>query len=156
MTVAAPGTARRAATATGALLALLALAACGSPDVTPARLDAAVASTFGNLYVRQQAMLGLRGVTLSWAGPQATCAPPGASGARDAPGPTSDWVCTLVFRAGDGTVTTAELEVRTRAEGCFSASGPATLLGPAVLELPGGGTAPNPALAFDGCFDPAG
>lgn len=66
------------------------------------------------------------------------------------------WVCTVVFRAGDGTVTTAELDVKTRAEGCFSASGPATLLGPAVLDLPAGGTAPNPALAFDGCFDPAG
>lgn len=151
MTVAAPGTAGHAATA---VLALVALAACGSPDVTPARLEAAVASTFGNLYVRQQAMLGLRGVTLSWAGPQATCAPPGVSGARDAAGPASDWVCTLVFRSGDGTVTTAELDVKTRAEGCFSASGPATLLGPAVLELPDGGAAPNPALAFDGCFDP--
>lgn len=145
-------TVRGPAAVTGAVLVL---AACGSPDVTPARLDAAVASTFASLYVRQQAMLGHHGVTRSWASPQARCAPPGVTATQGSPtGSPSDWVCTLVFRAGDGTVTTAELDVRTRAEGCFSASGPATLLGPAVMELPDGGSGPNPALAFDGCFDP--
>lgn len=148
------GSARSAATVTGAVLVLT---ACGSPDVTPARLDASVASTFANLYVRQQAMIGHHGVTRSWASPQARCAPPGAAGTENtSTSSPSDWVCTLVFRAGDGTVTTAELDVRTRAEGCFSASGPAALLGPAVMELPDGGSAPNPALAFDGCFDPMG
>ena len=136
----------------GAVLAVLgALAGCGGPDVTSSRLEAAVSSTFAHLYARQQALLGHDGVTESWASPSATCAPPGGAGSSAG----SEWTCSLLFRAGDGTVTTAELDVRTRAEGCFTAQGPATLLGPAVLGLPGGGTAPNPALAFDGCFDPA-
>lgn len=136
-------------TTSAGLVAVAALAGCGGPDVTPSRLDAAVSSSFAHLYARQQSLLGHSGVSEQWASPAATCAPPGGA----APG--AEWTCTLVFRAGDGTVTTAELDVRTRAEGCFTAQGPATLLGPAVLALPGGGTAPNPALAFDGCFDPA-
>ena len=141
---------RHAGTVLTGLAVLGALAGCGGPDVTAARLDAAVSTTFAHLYARQQALLGHPGVSEEWASPTATCSPPG--GTR----PGSEWTCTLLFRAGDGTVTTAELDVRTRAEGCFTAQGPATLLGPAVLELPGGGSAPNPALAFDGCFDPAG
>lgn len=140
---------RRGPLAAGA--GLLVLAGCAGPDVTADRLDAAVASTFAHLYARQQALLGLRGVTPAWASPAATCTPAGGAGA----GAGSEWVCSLVFRAGDGTATTVELDVRTRAEGCFTAQGPATLLGPAALDLPDGTTAPNPALAFDGCFDPA-
>lgn len=135
------------ATATAGLAALL--VGCAGPDVTPQRLERAVASTFGALYARQQALLGHHGVTPEWAGPSATCTPPG--GGRLG----AEWTCVLVFRAGDGTVTTAELDVRTRAEGCFTAQGPAALLGPAVLAIPSGGSTPNPALAFDGCFDPS-
>ena len=142
---------RHAATVLTGLAVLAALAGCNGPDVTAARLDAAVPSTFAHLYARQQNLLGHGGVTEEWASPTATCSPPGGAGASAG----SEWTCTLLFRAGDGTVTTVGLDVRTRAEGCFTAQGPATLLGPAVLDLPGGGTAPNPALAFDGCFDPA-
>ena len=57
--------ARRLATAGVTLVGIALLAACGSTDVTQARVEHSVAPTFANLYVQQAAILGHTGVTVA-------------------------------------------------------------------------------------------
>jgi hypothetical protein len=47
-------------------------------------------------------------------------------------------------------------DVNVRANGCYTAEGPPSVIGPATIRRPGRGFAPNPLSVFDGCFDTYG
>ena len=132
-----------------AVAATAAVAGCGGRPFTAAELQTAFASTFANLYAQQQTVLGHPGVTASWAAPDAACRPAGGPGSG---GTGHDWTCTVTWRAWNGSVTSADFDLETRAEGCYTATGPAPVVGPGRLSRPGGGDVVNPLLAFDGCF----
>jgi hypothetical protein len=135
-----------------ALLSLAAapgLAGCGGPPFTAAELENALQSTFANLYAQQQTILGHPGATAVWAGPGASCRPAGGPGSG---GAGLNWACTVTWRAWNGAVTSADYDVEVRPEGCYTATGPASVVGPSRLPRPGGGTTLNPLLIFDGCF----
>jgi len=129
---------------------LAALGACGGPDVTRPRLEAAVAGTFGQLYVQQQALLGHPGLSPAAVNTAASCDRGGP--AKPDIGPGDDWACTVVWNEAGGHPRTAVYELSVRAEACYRADGPPAIVGQQQLPLPDGSTAINPVYAFDGCF----
>jgi hypothetical protein len=133
-----------------ALPVLPALAGCGPVDVTAARLAGSIAETFGNLYVRQQDLLGYGGLAPAAVAARATCAKPGATGP---PRGAGEWQCTLQWSGGDGAARTATYEVQAKAGGCYLATGPAGVVGPPRVRDRSGAEVNNPVAAFDGCFD---
>ena len=128
--------------------AALALAACAGSDVTAARLDNAIAPTFANLYVCQQALIGKSLPSTPQA--SASCHRSG----RDAPqtGAGADWICQLLLQVGTS-LTQYTYELTVQATGCYTADGPPGLVGQVTLTTPAGATRVNPLFAFDGCFD---
>ena len=148
-----PAAARPLAAACCAVLTVV-LSACGPDDVTRPRLEAAVSTTFANLFVRQQALLGRPGVGAEAVAARASCTRPGtAPGA--APHGAGEWRCALRWTAVDGMPTTAAYDVQARAGGCFTATGPESVVGPPSITGPDGTAVVNPVAAFDGCFDPS-
>ncbi|HVU74708.1 MAG TPA: hypothetical protein VHE83_17225 [Mycobacteriales bacterium] len=138
---------RRRLGAALAAAAAVAVAGCGGPDVTSARLADAVAGTFAHLYTRQQALLGRA------APPAQASAQCGRSGAGpDAHGAGDDWVCVVLLQLS-GPVTQVSYEVNAKADGCFVADGPPNVVGGRTLTTPDGRTVLNPLFSFDGCFD---
>jgi hypothetical protein len=131
-----------------AIVAALALSACGGPDVTQARLEDAVGPTFARLYQRQQDLIGKPTPAVPQA--SATCHRSGV----DAPtsGAGDDWICVLVLQVG-GPQAVFNYELNVAADGCYTADGPPTLVGGKTLLTPKGASRVNPLFAFDGCFD---
>lgn len=130
------------------LLAAAALAGCGGPSITAARVDAAVGPEFAALYARQQQLLG-----------HPAPSPPRASAsctrADEAVAPTGagdDWVCQVVLLTG-GPAAAYTYELTVKANGCFVADGPPALVGGRTLSTPQGSQRVNPIFAFDGCFE---
>ncbi len=140
---------RRAAWAAApALVAALALTACGGPDVTQARLEDAVGPTFAQLYQRQQDLLGKP--TPATPEASATCHRSGAHAAASGAG--DDWICVLLLQVG-GPQAIFTYELNVAADGCYTADGPPALVGGKSLLTPTGTSRVNPLFAFDGCFD---
>jgi hypothetical protein len=127
--------------------ALLAAAACATP-LTPGRVEASFAPTFGGLYALQQSQAGRSGVDASALRPRATCRRAGTA----ASGPGEDWSCTVVyFDAGRSFTQAFELQVKP--DGCWRAEAP-PVAQPAVRTDPlTGVTRSNPLSEFEGCLD---
>lgn len=128
--------------------AALGLTAC-TPDVTQARVDAAVGPTFASLYQQQRSLLGLSPALDPTAA--ATCARTGRgipnSGAGD------DWICQLSLSVNGVFQSIFTYELSVQADGCYSADGPPSLVGGAMLTTPSGAERVNPLFEFYGCFD---
>jgi hypothetical protein len=137
----------------GAVLSLGALSACGSDDVTKARLDASLAPTFANLYVQRAALLGEPGVTVASTHPVSDCDRGGPKVADVGPG--ADWICMVTFHDDKGTEQDGKFEVQARSNSCYTAGGPTKLLGPVMITDRAGKDVPNPPFEFDACFDPS-
>ena len=135
-----------------AALTLAAVSACGGSGITRTAVQDSVGAAFGNLYARQQTLLGRPGRTSASAQAVASCGRSGATGRPDAGGPGDDWRCTVVWV--DATrLTRATYDLQVRPTGCYVAEGPAAVVGAQRLDLPTGGSAVNPLAAFDGCLD---
>src|SRR4051795_5907327 len=76
--------------------AVLALGACGSTDITRARLERNLPQTFSNLYVQQAQLLGHKGITAASLHAQAQC----DKGGPKVPdhGPGADWICLMRWK----------------------------------------------------------
>ena len=135
-----------------AVAGTLALSACGSPDVTRPRLEAALAPTFANLYVQQAGILGHPGVTVSSIGAKASCDRGGPKVADVGPG--ADWICMVRWRDDKAAEQDGKFELQVRSNSCYTAGGPSKLIGLATITDRRGTDVPNPVFEFDGCFDP--
>jgi ABC-2 type transport system permease protein len=135
-----------------AVVGLLGVASGRGPTgVTSLRLEKSITGTFTNLVVLQQGWLGRRvppGATLKVL---PVCARRGA--ATPTKGPGSDWHCTLDVVAPDMRQTGIGYDVSVKPNGCYTADGPVTMIGPASIRSPDGRTHVNPLFQFDGCFD---
>lgn len=130
----------------------LALAGCGPVDVTRPRLEAALAPTFANLYVRQAQILGHPGVTIGSVAAQASCDRGGPKVADEGPG--ADWICIVHFVDDTGAAQDGKFEVQVKSNSCYTAGGPSKLVGLATITDTTGRDVTNPVFEFDGCFDP--
>jgi hypothetical protein len=137
-----------------AAVALVSLSACGSSDVTRARLERNLPQTFSNLYVQQAKLLGHKGVTVASLHAQAQC----DKGGPKAPdrGPGADWIC--LMRWNDPNVPlpdgSGKFELNTHSNDCYTAGGPSKLVGLITITDKHGKDVDNPVFEFDSCFDP--
>lgn len=155
--IAGPGTGERpwrrpvlALLLTVGLVVVLAVASSWGPTaITQARLEHSIVENFRNLTVLQQKELGRHGLerrdlrVLSGCRRQGTATP--TRGAGD------NWVCVLnVFTPAQ---TTIDYDVAVQANGCYTADGAPTFIGPLTIRSPQGKRFVNPLFRFDGCFD---
>ena len=132
--------------------AVLLLAACGSPDVTRARLERSLAPTFANLYVQRAAILGESDVTVQSVAAKAACDRGGPKVADVGPG--ADWICLVTFTDDQGQLQTGRFELQVKANSTYVAGGPSKLVGPVTITNIAGQDVANPVFEFDGAFDP--
>jgi ABC-2 type transport system permease protein len=147
----------RVAVAVAAAVAVLAVATdLGPVGVTQHRLDAAVASTFSNVSLLQQQLIGRRPPKGAGLDVQPYCARHGMA----ARGP-GDWTCSVyVYLPQPKSVpfqqTNVEYDVSVASDGCFKADSPPNFIGGQTMATPGGGSAANPLFVVYGCLNPLG
>lgn len=145
--------ARRVLAAVIAVGAVTSLSACGSSDVTKARLEASLGPTFANLYVHQQIdILGHPGVTVASVDARPSCDKGGPKVADHGPG--ADWICMVEFNDDTGKAQKGKFELQAKSNSCYTAGGPSKLIGLVTITDTRGNDVPNPVFEFDGCFDP--
>jgi hypothetical protein len=136
-------------------------AAFGGPDITRARLEASVSSTFVNLYnLQQHVQSGTTDVQPADGGIsdylQFDPAPHCTEGGKDVTvgGPGADWACQVLWPSpATETLVRIEYEVTVMPNGCYTAQGPSTLVGQQKMQGADGQMHTNPLYEFDGCFD---
>jgi hypothetical protein len=151
----------------GALAALLLAgpAAFAGTDITRARLETSLASTFVNMYNLQQ-HLQVGTSVLPPADPTAISdsllfdpAPHCTKGGKDvtAGGAGPDWACQVLWPSpANETLVRIDYEVIVQPNGCYTAQGPSNLVGQQKMLGADGQTHTNPLYEFDSCFDTAG
>jgi hypothetical protein len=142
----------RAVAASAAAVALLAvLANVGPTAITSKRLEAAINTTFDNLTILQQELLGRAVPANRSLSSGANCRRHGGGTSNSGPG--DDWVCTITIVVPPPRPDTIEVtyDVRVRPNGCYTTEGPPSFIGQRVL--PGAHGALNPLFQFDGCFN---
>jgi hypothetical protein len=134
------------------LAVALGLTAFGSPDVTKARVEASLTPTFTNLYLDQQQLLGHPDLTAASVQASSDCT---RGAGKVAPvGPGSDWTCMITWTDDTAKQVTGKFELQIHSNSCWTASGPASVIGSFTITDVTGRDVPNPVNAFDGCFDP--
>jgi ABC-2 type transport system permease protein len=142
----------RALVVVGAAVALLAVASnLGPKSVTAGRLEASISTTFSNLAVYQQRLLGRRVPAGAALNVLPTCKRRGVTTPYSGQG--DDWHCTLDVVGSRAQQKPIGFDVNVRANGCYTAEGPPSVIGPATIRSPGQGVVQNPLFVFDGCFD---
>jgi hypothetical protein len=135
--------------------ALVSLSACStSTPVTGPKVEAALTPTFTNLYLEQQQLLGHPQVTAATMAPSSACDRGGPDVADTGAG--SDWICMITWNDDTGKQQVGKFELQIHANTCYTASGPASIIGSFTVVDTAGREVPNPVSAFDGCFDPDG
>jgi hypothetical protein len=137
-----------------AAAATLGLAGCGGSDITRARLERNLPSTFSNLYVQQAKLLGHKGITVANLHAKAQC----DKGGPDVPdrGPGADWICLMTWH--DPTLPPDTLpgkfEINAHSNDCYTAGGPSKIVGSFTITDAHGHQVDNPVFEFDSCFNP--
>jgi len=135
-----------------AVLALLAFASNWGPKgVTAGRLETSISATFSNLAVYQQQLEGHRLPAGASLYVLPSCKRRGVSTPYGGQG--DDWHCTLSVVGHQAQQMPIGFDVNVRANGCYTAEGPPSVIGPATIRRRGHGFVPNPLFVFDGCFD---
>jgi ABC-2 type transport system permease protein len=138
--------------ATAATVGLLAaLSGLGPSGITASRLETSLAGTFSNLTVYQQTLLGRTVPAGAELRVLPTCRRRGVSTPTSGAG--DDWHCTLSVVGPGARQTPVGYDVNVRPNGCYTADGPPSFVGPATIRRPGHGLVGNPLFVFDGCFD---
>ena len=119
--------------------------------MTAGRLEASISTTFSNLAVYQQKLLGRRVPAGAGLDVLPTCKRRGVSTPYSGQG--DDWHCTLDVVGRQARQMPIGFDVNVRANGCYTAEGPPSVIGPATIRTRGRGVVPNPLFVFDGCFD---
>lgn len=132
------------------LLLLVSVSGCQS-SITQARVEKAMVTSFGHLFVLQQRQRGLS-VNAADLHPTADCARQNRRSTGSGPG--DDWVCNIQWRTMNATTGGAAYSLSVKPDGCFTADGdgPADLNGDATIADVNGDIVVNPLWAFDSCF----
>jgi len=154
VTTSLPSARRCLAPAAGVLAVVglvVGLTAAGSPDVTRARVERSLTPSFTRLYVDQQRVLGHEVPAASVAA-RSACDRGGPQVADVGAG--ADWICLVDFTDQTGVHQQGKFELQVHANACYTAAGPAKLLGGFTILDTRGRDVTNPLSAFDVCFDP--
>ena len=130
------------------------LAGCGSSAVTRPRLERSLPQVFSNLYVKQAAILGHKGISVDSLHARAMCDKHGP--AVSDVGPGGDWTCLMSWTDPNVPLPDGwgKFELNVHSNACYTAAGPTRLVGFLTIGDPRGRDVVNPVFEFDGCFDP--
>jgi hypothetical protein len=136
------------------VLALGAVSALSSTDITRARLERSLPKTFANLYVQQAKILGHEGITVQSLKARAQCDKGGPNVADHGPG--ADWICLMQWHDPniDATLLPGKFELNVKSNDCYTAGGPSKIVGLLTITDTHGNDVPNPVFEFDSCFNP--
>jgi ABC-2 type transport system permease protein len=113
-------------------------------------VESSVAETVKNLVAAQQSILG-RKVDAASLRVYPFCKRESVlTGASQ--GAADDWACQLYIDGPHVNRLAVEYTLTIRPNGCYTAEGPASVIGPLHIKKPGDGTEINPLYAFDGCM----
>jgi ABC-2 type transport system permease protein len=118
--------------------------------ITSQRIENSVAATFTNLVVVQQGLLGHQEDAGSfkvypYCKRESVLSGP-STGAGD------DWTCQMYLTGPNVGRIQVDYSLTVRPNGCYTAEGQPSVIGPLHLKTAAGGTAVNPLYAFDGCM----
>ncbi|MDQ3216834.1 MAG: ABC transporter permease [Actinomycetota bacterium] len=118
--------------------------------ITSHRLERSVDTTFKNLLIAQQDLLGNqvkeRSLLVFPLCKRDSVVRGPSSGAGD------DWGCDVIVDGGGFRGLSVSYSITVRPNGCYTAEGPPLVIGPLRIQKAGGGVAVNPLYAFDGCM----
>ncbi|HXJ66416.1 MAG TPA: hypothetical protein VNN79_21865, partial [Actinomycetota bacterium] len=118
--------------------------------ITANRLQDSVGTTFRNLVVVQQGMIGHGDRTSSLRVIPFCKRSSVISGTGEGPG--DDWQCQLFVNGPKLRGLSANYALTVRPNGCYTAEGPPSVIGPLHIRTQDGTVVINPLSAFDGCM----
>src|SRR5262245_11123405 len=121
---------------------------CGSTPITPARIEVALAATFGNLVHVQMSWLGLPPMATPEFAVKASCRRL-LTGKNAGSG---EWSCALVWRGPDRRMVRDTYELFVTPDGCYTATASAENVGGPTLKAEDGSQVRNLLYVFEGCF----
>ena len=135
---------------------LAAATGLGPRGVTRSRVQSAVATTFSNVSLLQQRLLGRVAPAGARLQVQPYCVRRGT--ASRGPG---DWTCDVYVylpqpKSVPFTRTNVEYDVAVDSDGCYKAQSPPTFIGGQTMVGARGRRSTNPLFVVYGCFDPLG
>ncbi len=137
-----------------AVVALLGAASnLGPTSVTAAKLEKSISQTFNNLTVLQQEDLGRHVPAGAFLDLIAFCGRQGVLQTRSGPG--ADWLCNIEVPKLFGDTTEVSYDVDVKPNGCYTAEGPPSFIGPLTIHRRNHPPIVNPLFRFDGCFEVA-
>ena len=144
---------RLVAVAVGIVALLAGVSNLGPSGITATRLDRSIRRTFDNLTVLQQQYLGHRVPTGAHLRIWPTCRRQGVK--HPTRGPGDNWLCSLDIVRNGGNLLPVNYDVAVKPNGCYTAEGPPSFIGPLTIREPNGTTRVNPLFRFQGCFEVA-
>jgi ABC-2 type transport system permease protein len=144
---------RVVAVAVAAVAVLAAASNLGPTGITAARLDRSIKKTFENLTVLQQEYLGRHVPAGAHLQIWPSCRRQGA--ANPTRGPGDNWLCALDVIQRGGSLLPVAYDVAVKPNGCYTAEGPPSYIGPLTIRERNGTRRVNPLFRFDGCFEVA-
>jgi ABC-2 type transport system permease protein len=144
---------RVVAVAVAAVAVLAAVSNLGPTGVTATRLDRSIKKTFDNLTVLQQEDLGRHVAAGRHLQIFPSCRRQGI--AHPTRGAGDNWLCALDVIQRGGTLLPVAYDVTVKPNGCYTAEGPPSYIGPLTIREPNGTRRVNPLFRFDGCFEVA-
>jgi ABC-2 type transport system permease protein len=137
-----------------AVIALLgAVSNVGPTSVTAKKLDRSIAQAFANLTTLQQTDLGRHVPAGSHLDDGAICLRQGVRHAYRGAG--DNWLCTIYIPNLPHEPTDVNYDVAVKPNGCYTAEGPESFIGPLTIHRPDGSPILNPLFRFNGCFEVA-
>jgi hypothetical protein len=118
--------------------------------ITSEHVEGSVAATVANLVVVQQGILG-REVDPAAIRVFPFCRRESVLSGSST-GAADDWTCQMFIDGPHVGRLAVDYTLTIRPNGCYTAEGPPTVIGPLHIKKAGGGTAINPLFAFDGCM----
>jgi ABC-2 type transport system permease protein len=137
-----------------ALIALLGVVSnLGPTSITDSKLDRSIALTFANLTALQQTDLGRHVPAGSHLDDSAICSRQGVK--HPYRGPGDNWLCDVYVPKLLNGVTEVNYDVAVKPNGCYTADGPESFIGPLTIHRRNGPPIVNPLFRFSGCFEVA-
>ena len=138
-----------------AVIAVLgAVSNLGPSSITDGKLNRSIALTFANLTALQQEDLGRHVPAGSRLPAEAVCSRVGVQNAYRGPG--DDWRCTIYLPSRlNQQPNDVHYDVAVKPNGCYTAAGAESFIGPLTIRRPNGQRIPNPLFRFTGCFNVA-
>lgn len=141
------------AIAVAVIAVLAAVSNVGPTSVTATKLNRSIKLAFANLTALQQTDLGRHVPAGSHLHDSALCSRQGVR--HPYRGPGDNWLCHIYIPNLPKEPTEVSYDVTVKPNGCYTAAGPESFIGPLTIHRPNGQAILNPLFRFNGCFEVA-